>query len=133
MKTLEARRHSLTKKAAARGQGTHLSREGVRLARLLGDALPPFDYVLTGPGPRHTETSIAMGYAVDDIADRPSDRCTRIRIRRIGEERRPQAGASDRADRTACRSRSYTEASNVSIACSMTPTMRFGGLSGLQS
>lgn len=67
VKTLEVRRHSLTKKGAVRESGSLLSAEGVRLARLLGETLPRFDYVLTGPDRRHVETAIAMGYAVDEV------------------------------------------------------------------
>ncbi|MFW6599191.1 hypothetical protein ACQBAU_01800 [Propionibacteriaceae bacterium Y2011] len=72
MKTLEVRRHSLTKKGAAREQGSLLSSEGVRLARLLGDTLPRFDHVLTGPDRRHVETAIALGHAVDEMINWPS-------------------------------------------------------------
>jgi hypothetical protein len=36
MRWLEVRRHSLTKKSSARGAGSHLSQEGVALARLMG-------------------------------------------------------------------------------------------------
>ena len=39
MRWLEVRRHSLTKKGAARGRGSHLSAEGVMLARLVGAKL----------------------------------------------------------------------------------------------
>ncbi len=69
MKTLEVRRHSLTKKGAVRDHGSLLSGEGVRRARSVGEALPICDYVLTGPDRRHIETAIAMGYAVDEVAD----------------------------------------------------------------
>lgn len=69
MKTLEVRRHSLTKKGPAREQGSLLSGDGVRCARAVGETLPVCDYVLTGPDPRHIETAIAMGYAVDEVAD----------------------------------------------------------------
>lgn len=72
MKTLEVRRHSLTKKGPARERGSLLSVEGVRAARSVGEALPDFGYVLTGPDRRHTETAIAMGYAVDETVEWPS-------------------------------------------------------------
>ena len=36
MQWLEVRPHSLTKKNSARGRGSHLSAEGVVLARLVG-------------------------------------------------------------------------------------------------
>ena len=72
MKTLEVRRHSLTKKGTERQTGSLLSREGVRRAREVGSTLPAFGYVLTGPDRRHIETAIAMGYSVDEVVDWPS-------------------------------------------------------------
>jgi broad specificity phosphatase PhoE len=72
MRWLEVRRHSLTKKGASRGRGSHLSAEGVALARAVGDELGPFAYVLTSESPRTIETAVAMGVAVDDTADMPS-------------------------------------------------------------
>lgn len=72
VKTLEVRRHSLTKKGPAREHGSLLSPEGVRLARSLGETLPAFDHVLTGPDRRHVETAIAMGDAVDEMINWPS-------------------------------------------------------------
>jgi broad specificity phosphatase PhoE len=72
VKTLEVRRHSLTKKGHARDRGSLLSADGVRQARALGEALPAFDRVITGPDRRHVETAIAMGYAVDEMVDWPS-------------------------------------------------------------
>jgi broad specificity phosphatase PhoE len=62
----------LTKKGPQRERGSLLSAEGVRAARAVGEGLPDFDYVLTGPDRRHTETAIAMGYAVDEMVDWPS-------------------------------------------------------------
>ncbi|QDP98938.1 hypothetical protein FOE78_19115 [Microlunatus elymi] len=41
-------------------------------ARVVGDTLPDFGFVLTGPDRRHIETAVAMGYAVDEIVDWPS-------------------------------------------------------------
>ena len=72
MKTLEVRRHSLTKKGSSRERGSLLSSEGVRAARVVGDTLPAFGYVLTAPERRHTETAVAMGYAVDEMVEWPS-------------------------------------------------------------
>lgn len=72
MRSLEVRRHSLTKKGVARGRGSHLSSEGVMLARAVGPTFGPVGFVLVGPLPRHLETAIAMGYAVDDVAEWPS-------------------------------------------------------------
>lgn len=72
MRTLEVRRHSLTKKGTAREAGSLLSSDGVSKARELGAELPAFSYVVTGPDRRHVETAIAMGYAVDALVDWPS-------------------------------------------------------------
>jgi broad specificity phosphatase PhoE len=66
MRTIEVRRHSYTKKGACRGKGSHLSAEGVGLARRIGGEIGPFDLVFTSPVPRTLETAIAMGFAVDD-------------------------------------------------------------------
>lgn len=72
MRWLEVRRHSLTKKGPARGRGSHLSGEGVRLASEVGKQLGPIAYVLTSDSPRAIETAVAMGLAVDDTAAMPS-------------------------------------------------------------
>jgi broad specificity phosphatase PhoE len=61
MKTIEIRRHSIRAKP-----GTHLSQQGVTLARLVGQNLGPFDRVVTSTLPRAFETAIAMGFAVDE-------------------------------------------------------------------
>jgi broad specificity phosphatase PhoE len=66
------RRYSLTKKGSARGRGSHLSAEGVALARVVGEALGPFALVVTSASPRAVETAIAMGFAVDDTLELPS-------------------------------------------------------------
>jgi broad specificity phosphatase PhoE len=66
MRTIEIRRHAYTKKGEARGKGSHLSPEGVALARRVGAGVGPFDLVLTSPVPRALETAIAMGFAVND-------------------------------------------------------------------
>jgi hypothetical protein len=72
MRWLEVRRHSLTKKHPARGRGSHLSAEGVALARLVGGSLGPFARVVTSASPRAVETAVAMGFAVDDTVEPPS-------------------------------------------------------------
>jgi len=72
MRWLEVRRHSLTKKGAARGRGSHLSAKGVALARAIGAELGPVAYVVTSASPRSVETAIAMGVAVDETVDLPS-------------------------------------------------------------
>jgi broad specificity phosphatase PhoE len=72
MRWLEVRRHSLTKKDSTRGRGSHLSAEGVVLARLVGDSLGPFAVVVTSASPRAIETAVAMGLAVDDTVELPS-------------------------------------------------------------
>jgi broad specificity phosphatase PhoE len=72
MRWLEVRRHSLTKKGTARGRGSHLSAEGVALARLVGESLGPFASVVSSASPRAVETAVAMGFAVDDAVELPS-------------------------------------------------------------
>ena len=72
MRWLEVRRHSLTKQGAARGRGSHLSAEGVKLARLVGDPLGPYATVVTAASSRAIETALAMGFAVDDTVELPS-------------------------------------------------------------
>jgi broad specificity phosphatase PhoE len=72
MRWLEVRRHSMTKKGPARGHGSHLSAEGVALARIVGGGFGPIAYVLTSQLPRTLETAVAMGHAVDDTVDVPS-------------------------------------------------------------
>jgi broad specificity phosphatase PhoE len=72
MRWLEVRRHSVTKKGAARGRGSHLSVEGVALARRVGESLGPFAAVVTSASPRAIETAVAMGFAVDDTVQLPS-------------------------------------------------------------
>jgi broad specificity phosphatase PhoE len=66
MRTIEIRRHSYTKKGDGRGRGSHLSPEGVILARTVGQSLGPFELVLTSAIPRTLETALAMGFAVSD-------------------------------------------------------------------
>jgi broad specificity phosphatase PhoE len=66
MRTIEIRRHAYTKKDEGRGKGSHLSPEGVALARKVGGEIGPFDLVLTSPVPRALETALAMGFAVND-------------------------------------------------------------------
>jgi broad specificity phosphatase PhoE len=72
MRWLEVRRHSLTKKDTARGRGSALSSEGIVLARMVGQALGSFAYVVTSTSPRAIETAVAMGFAVDDTIELPS-------------------------------------------------------------
>jgi broad specificity phosphatase PhoE len=62
MKTLEIRRHSLTKRD--RG-GSQLSQDGVDLARRIGANMGPFARVVATVSPRARETAVAMGFAVD--------------------------------------------------------------------
>ena len=69
MRTIEIRRHSYTKKGDGRGKGSHLSPEGVALARRIGGEIGPCDLVLTSPVPRALETAIAMGFAVNDCLE----------------------------------------------------------------
>jgi broad specificity phosphatase PhoE len=66
---IEIRRHSFTKKGAGRGAGSHLSAEGVRLARAVGAGIGPFDRVVVSEQPRTLETAVAMGFAVDAVGD----------------------------------------------------------------
>jgi hypothetical protein len=69
MRTIEIRRHSYTKQGEAQGHGSHLSADGVRLAREVGAQIGPFAYVAASVVPRTVETAIAMGFAVDDLLD----------------------------------------------------------------
>jgi broad specificity phosphatase PhoE len=66
---IEIRRHSKARSSEERGLGSALSREGVRLARRVGDGLRSFDVVLTSDVPRAIETALAMGVAIDEIDD----------------------------------------------------------------
>ena len=66
-RVLEVRRHSYTKKGDARGIGSHLSVEGVRLVRKVGEAMGPFARVVVSDVPRTVETALAMGFAVDEV------------------------------------------------------------------
>lgn len=72
MRTLEIVRHSLTRKGADKSKASHLSPDGVRLARQLGESMARMDYVVVGDEPRHLETAIAMGFAVDEQTAWPS-------------------------------------------------------------
>ncbi len=66
-------RHSRTRKGrTAEGTGSHLSSNGVRRARSLGLQLPAFDYVAVGDQPRHLDTALALGFAVDEQISWPS-------------------------------------------------------------
>jgi broad specificity phosphatase PhoE len=61
MKILEIRRHSIRSST-----NDHLSQKGVSLARRVGNAIGPFERVVTSTLPRAFETAIAMGFAVDE-------------------------------------------------------------------
>jgi broad specificity phosphatase PhoE len=63
------RRHTLTKKGAERGRGSHISQAGVALARQVGGSLGPFDRVVASSVPRTFETALAMGFAVSDYEE----------------------------------------------------------------
>jgi broad specificity phosphatase PhoE len=69
MRELVVIRHSFTKKGPERGRGSHLSRDGVRAARLVGDRLGAFDRAWVSPAPRALETAVAMGAAVDEVVE----------------------------------------------------------------
>ncbi|MHA2091540.1 MAG: hypothetical protein ACW98K_11830 [Candidatus Kariarchaeaceae archaeon] len=62
MKYLEHRRHSIRHKP-----GIHLNRDGVKLARKVGESMGDFDYVVTSTIERAWETALVMGYAVDEM------------------------------------------------------------------
>jgi broad specificity phosphatase PhoE len=64
MKILEIRRHSIRSV-----HSDHLSREGVTLARSVGQAIGPFERVVTSTLPRAFETAVAMGFAVDEQSE----------------------------------------------------------------
>jgi broad specificity phosphatase PhoE len=64
MRYLELRRHS--KRVIP---GEHLSQEGVRLARRVGDGMGPFALVITSTITRAFETALAMGFAVQEQRD----------------------------------------------------------------
>jgi broad specificity phosphatase PhoE len=61
MRTVVHARHSMRSPG-----GVHLTHEGVRLARRVGERLGSFDRVITSEVPRAIETAIAMGYGVDE-------------------------------------------------------------------
>jgi broad specificity phosphatase PhoE len=71
MKSVQVLRHSFTKKGDSRDRGTHLSQEGVELARKVGDTLGSFDLVVASRAPRTAETAVALGYAVEDELSYP--------------------------------------------------------------
>lgn len=73
MREIEIRRHSCTRKGIGQGRGSHLSPEGVHLAREIGMHMGKFDLVLTSEEPRTLETAIAMGFAVDGRFSIPLD------------------------------------------------------------
>ena len=49
-----------------RKPGEHLSQDGIKLARLVGEASGPFGLVVTSTIPRAIETAIAMGFEVHE-------------------------------------------------------------------
>jgi hypothetical protein len=53
------------------GCGSHLSAQAVSLARLVGESLGPFAWVVTTASPRALELAVAMGVAVDDTVELP--------------------------------------------------------------
>ncbi len=63
MRYIEVRRHTMRQKP-----GTHLTQEGVDLARKVGETMGPFARVVTSKSPRAYETAYAMGFAVDERA-----------------------------------------------------------------
>ncbi|MHA1954264.1 MAG: histidine phosphatase family protein [Candidatus Heimdallarchaeaceae archaeon] len=67
MKIIELRRHSKRDKPSS-----HLTQEGVDLAKKVGETLGDFHKVISSNAPRATETAVAMGYAVDEILDEVS-------------------------------------------------------------
>ena len=69
MRTLEIRRHSLTKQGDGRDSGSTLSPDGVHLARQIGEHIGPFAYVIASTIPRTMETALAMGFAVDELVE----------------------------------------------------------------
>lgn len=87
MRKIEIRCHSYTKKGEARGKGSHLSSEGIALAREIGNQLAPFDRVLTSHSPRTLETAIAMGFAVDEQLEALGDISPEV-IEEIGHHER---------------------------------------------
>jgi hypothetical protein len=102
MRWLEVRRHSHTKKDAAQSRGSHLSAEGVSLARLVGESLGPFALVVTSESPRAIETAVAMGFAVDDTVEFPRAMCPVKSITTIsGAGRGPTASMPSSSDAAA--------------------------------
>ena len=69
MRFLEVRRHGPTKKGDERGSGSHLSADGVRAARAVGEPIGPFAFVVASHVPRTLETALAMGFAPDVCID----------------------------------------------------------------
>lgn len=63
-RTLEIRRHTMRRKP-----GAHLSRDGIGLARLVGEGAGPFARTVTSTIPRAIETAIAMGFEVDETVE----------------------------------------------------------------
>ena len=62
--TIDLRRHALTKKPSGRGEGSHLSQDGVSAARRIGASIGPFGYVLVSDV-AYGRTGSGMGFAVN--------------------------------------------------------------------
>ena len=66
-------RHSFTRKDRRPDDtSSHLSAAGGWRARGMGEGLPDFNYVAVGDQPRHLETALALGFAVDEQISWPS-------------------------------------------------------------
>lgn len=52
-----------------RKPGQHLSRNGIKLARYVGDSMGAIHHVVTSTVPRAIQTAIALGYEVNDTIE----------------------------------------------------------------
>jgi len=68
---LHVRRHTYTKKGEERGRGSHISQEGVDLARRVAQDLPAITLAVVSAAPRTLETAIAFGFAPIDAISYP--------------------------------------------------------------
>jgi hypothetical protein len=64
MKRLDVLRHSMRPKP-----GSHLSQDGIELARYVGRTLGPYGRVVTSTLPRAIETAVALGFAVTNTVE----------------------------------------------------------------
>lgn len=64
MRVLEVRRHTMRRKP-----GSHLSHDGIMLAREAARQLPLFSRVVTSTTARAVETAVAMGLQIDETLD----------------------------------------------------------------